>query len=47
MADKPEGNPLDAWMTHIDQNQGSQAPRTRQVMQKAAEKKPPQQRPKT
>jgi hypothetical protein len=46
MADKPEGNPLDAWMAHIDQNQGTQAQRGRQIIQKAADKKPPQMPPK-
>jgi hypothetical protein len=46
MADQQQGNPLDAWMAHIDQNQGSQAPRGRQMIQKATDKKPPQQPPK-
>jgi hypothetical protein len=41
MADKPEGNPLDAWMAHIDQSQGQTAQRGRPT-----DKKPPQQPPK-
>jgi len=47
MADKPEGNPLDAWMAHIDQSQGASPQRGRQIVQKAADnKKPPQLPPK-
>jgi len=44
MADqKPDHNPLDAWMSHIDQNQNAQpAKRGRDILQKAADKRPPQ-----
>lgn len=41
MAEQPQGNPLDAWMAHIDQSQGQPVQR-----RPATDKKPPQQPPK-